>query len=201
MPTAELVYFTPDYMKILQMAAGNCYEKNVGPKGIEHIIQSGHLSVLEHCDAVFNVTCSVRVLGQITRHRHLHFTVKSSRGSTFDTDDIIIPEGLSDYWIERYLHITEYLLNNYQKGIDDGMALQDMAYLLPQGIQTKMTVSGNFRAWFEYLPKRLCARAMPEHRDLAKKICFELSTHIPEVFYRNMMPCENCNEESCEFHG
>jgi thymidylate synthase ThyX len=47
---------------------------------------------------------------------------------------------------------------------------QDLAYLLPQGTMTNMVVTGNFRAWYEYLPKRLCKRAMPEHRKVAEAI-------------------------------
>ena len=73
------------------------------------------------------------------------------------------------------------------------------AYLLPQGARTSIVVTGNFRAWFEYLPKRLCKRAMPEHRELADKIHKELATAVPEIFDRGFMNCANCTERSCNF--
>ena len=39
--------------------------------------------------------------------------------------------------------------------LDGGAAEQDAAYWLPQGAMTDIVVTGNFRAWYEYLPKRL----------------------------------------------
>ena len=87
----------------------------------------------------------------------------------------------------------------YQKALEEGVPEQDAAYLLPQGVRTSIVVTGNFRTWFEYLPKRLCRRAMPEHRELAEAIQKELAKAAPEIFNRTFMNCANCNERSCEF--
>jgi thymidylate synthase (FAD) len=76
---------------------------------------------------------------------------------------------------------------------------QDLAYLLPQGTMTNMVVTGNFRAWYEYLPKRLCKRAMPEHRKVAEAIHNLLAHYVPEVFDRNFLNCKNCTEKGCDF--
>ena len=144
MPKAELISITPDYMELLKTACSQPYGKDVTDKSVKKIIESGHLSVLEHCYASFLVKCSVRVLGQLTRHRHLSFTVKSARGSQFDT------------------------------------------FVNPN------TFEGE-------LPKRLCRRAMPEHRELAEQIHKELAKAAPEIFYRTFLNCINCIESSCEF--
>lgn len=201
MPTAKLITFTPNYMELMGQAAGQCYGNKVGKKGIDRIIKSGHLSVLEHCSASLEIECSVRVLGQITRHRHLSFTVKSTRGSTYGFDDIIIPTNLENYPLhaEKFDMVMTNNIIHYLEAIKDGVPLEDAAYILPQGIKTKMVVSGNFRAWFEYLPKRECKRALPEHRDLAGLIHGELARGIPEVFDRNFMGCKTCTEERCEY--
>lgn len=153
---------------------------------VKKIIDSGHLSVLEHCYASFDVQCSVRVLGQLTRHRHLSFTCKSARGSEVT---------------QMYDPIKEEVIPFVIPTVDAGkeMALQDAAYWLPQGAMTDIVVTGNFRAWFEYLPKRLCKRAMPEHRALAQAIYNELVLYVPKVFDRSFMNCENCRERSCDF--
>lgn len=205
MPTAKLVSITPNYMELLKLACSKPYGNDVSEKGIQHIINSGHLSVLEHCYASFEVECSVRVLGQLTRHRHLSFTVKSARGSNFDT--CVIPEGMrifaakhgvSKECIDSMVDKNP-MLHAYKECIADGLSEQDAAYFLPQGVKTSMVITGNFRAWFEYLPKRLCRRAMPEHRELAEAIQKELANAAPEIFDRNFMNCANCNERSCEF--
>lgn len=193
MPTAKLVSITPNYMELLKLACSKPYGNDVSEKGIQHIIKSGHLSVLEHCYASFEVECSVRVLGQLTRHRHLSFTCKSARGSKFDV--LELPHG--DFAV--FKDLSDVVMIPYQKALEEGVPEQDAAYLLPQGVRTSIVVTGNFRAWFEYLPKRLCRRAMPEHRELAEAIQKELAKAAPEIFNRTFMNCANCNERSCEF--
>lgn len=193
MPTAKLVSITPNYMELLKLACSKPYGNDVSEKGIQHIIKSGHLSVLEHCYASFEVECSVRVLGQLTRHRHLSFTCKSARGSKFDV--LELPHG--DFAV--FKDLDGVVMIPYQKALEEGVPEQDAAYLLPQGVRTSIVVTGNFRTWFEYLPKRLCRRAMPEHRELAEQIHKELAKAVPEVFDRGFMNCLNCNERSCEF--
>lgn len=205
MPTAELISITPNHMELLKKACSKPYGNDVSNKGIQHIISSGHLSVLEHCYASFEVECSVRVLGQLTRHRHLSFTCKSARGSAFDT--FIITDGMYDFAKKRGVpkEVVDSMIDGhpmlyaYKECIADGLAEQDAAYFLPQGVETSIVVTGNFRAWYEYLPKRLCKRAMPEHRELAELIHQELAKAAPEIFDRNFMGCSDCKEQSCSF--
>ena len=201
MPNAKLVSITPNYMELLMLACSKPYGNSVTAKGIKHILESGHLSVLEHCYASFEVTCSVRVLGQLTRHRHLSFTVKSARGSQFDKQ--IIPQGIYDFGAKNGVSKEKVdsidTLMGYREALKQGLDEQDAAYFLPQGVETSMVITGNFRAWFEYLPKRMCRRAMPEHRELAEAIQKELAKAVPEIFDRNFMNCARCTERSCEF--
>ena len=208
----KLVSFTPNYKELLMLACSKPYGKDVTMKGVKRIVESGHLSVLEHCYASFEVDCSVRVLGQLTRHRHLSFTVKSARGSEFD--EVVFPQEIADRsreffddegeWSEAMedfkRSVTRHLLEVYKDAIGDGLPHQDAAYALPQGVLTSMVVTGNLRAWYEYLPKRLCKRAMPEHRKVAEMIYAELKKAMPEIFDRDFMNCESCKEHSCEFH-
>lgn len=193
MPTVELISITPNYMELLKTACSKPYGNDVSDKGIQCIINSGHLSVLEHCYASFEVECSARVLGQLTRHRHLSFTCKSARGSTFNTMKFppTSPAVLRE--------LSSAALVPYNSALEAGVKEEDAAYLLPQGARTSIVVTGNFRAWYEYLPKRLCKRAMPEHRELAELIYQELAKAAPEIFDRNFMNCADCKEQSCSF--
>lgn len=197
MVSAKLLSVTPNYMELLKLACSKPYGNDVSDKGIQHIIDSGHLSVLEHCYASFEVECSVRVLGQLTRHRHLSFTCKSARGSKFDTLETPHFDFKTD--AATYDYLKSIALEPYNLALEAGMKEEAAAYLLPQGARTSIVVTGNFRAWFEYLPKRLCKRAMPEHRELADKIHKELATAVPEIFDRGFMNCANCTERSCDF--
>lgn len=193
MPTVDLISMTPNYMTLLQCACRQPYGKDVTEKSIKKIIESGHLSVLEHCYASFLVTCSVRVLGQLTRHRHLSFTCKSARGSRFDT--LVNP-----YTLGRVLLSSFNVGRSYNSALSDKDTKEEQAaYFLPQGVETSLVVTGNFRAWYEYMPKRLCKRAMPEHRKLAEMIQERLADAAPEIFDKNFMNCKNCTERSCDF--
>lgn len=193
MPTVDLISMTPNYMTLLQYACRQPYGKDVTEKSIKKIIESGHLSVLEHCYASFLVTCSVRVLGQLTRHRHLSFTCKSARGSRFDT--LVNP-----YTLERAPLSVFNVGRTYNYVLSDKDTKEEQAaYFLPQGVETSLVVTGNFRAWYEYLPKRLCKRAMPEHRELAMAIQKCLADAAPEIFDKSFMNCKHCTERSCDF--
>ena len=200
MPTVKLISITPNYEEVLKAACSKPYGKDVSMKTIvDHIIASGHLSVLEHCYASFEVECSVAVLGQLTRHRHLSFTCQSARGSKFN--ELVIPKPSPDkeHTQEELDNFTSLCLLPYQIALETGASFEEARYLLPQGVNTKLVVTGNFLAWYEYLPKRLCRRAMPEHRELAELIKQELGKTCPEIFDINLMNCGNCKERSCEF--
>lgn len=214
----KLVSFTPNYKDLLMLACSKPYGKDVTMKGVGRIIESGHLSVLEHCSASFELDESTRVLGQFTRHRHKSFTVKSARGSRFD--QMVIPQRIEDRIRDVIRAVSPHLTDEqvefavqkekermsrramqmYNDFLNEGIPHEDAAYFLPQGALTSKIVTGNLRAWYEYLPKRLCKRAMPEHRKVAEMIYAELKKAMPEIFDRNFMNCENCKEHSCEFH-
>lgn len=194
MPSVKLIAAPAFPMKILKTAAGQCYQKEATDKVIEHIVDAGHLSVLEHCYATFEVTCSLAVLLQLTRHRHLSFTVQSSRGSEltglYECEHEAINE-MNRLTMEAY-HLESKMKRTPQEVLQ---------YALPKAVEYKLVVSGNFRAWFEYLPKRLCKRASKEHRELAELILHALRANCPEVFLKCGTPCVTCKEKGCSYSG
>lgn len=194
MPSVKLIQVTKNPMEILKVAAGQCYQKEANDKVIEHIVEAGHLSVLEHCYATFEVTCSLAVLLQLTRHRHLSFTVQSSRGSELTS--------LYECGNEYVDNVNELVMVRYHHASKQKSAPQEvLQYMLPKAVEYKMVITGNFRAWFEYLPKRLCKRASKEHRDLAMRILQILHLICPEVFLKCGTPCTTCKEKGCSFSG
>lgn len=191
MPEAKLISMTPKPMEVLKTAAGMCYQKEATDKVIEHIIDAGHLSVLEHCYATFKVKCSIVVLMQLTRHRHLSFTCQSSRVTALD----------SYYSPDEKLSMPIYFEMNelYKEALQKGLSHEDAAYMIPKGAEYNLVVTGNFRAWFEYLPKRLCKRASKEHQKLARLIADQLYLKCPEVFGKMKLNCDHCKERGCNF--
>lgn len=206
MSKAKLItYSSPD---VIAHAMSNCYHSNCTVNSVVHSVKAGHHSILDHGFATFDLEMSVKCLGQFTRHVFLKPTVESSRGVDLTLN------GIYTYWdkptyvtneawdrflndLEHQLKLSAEVLNNEEY---EGIPLEYLSYTLPVGVMTKLTVTADYRAWFEYLPKRICKRASFEHRELAIDIYKELHRVFPEVFNLEMLGiCKNCDEPSCDF--
>lgn len=82
MPTAELISATHEPLELLKKAAGQCYQREATDATIKHIIEAGHLSVLEHAYASFEVSCSLTVLLQLTAPAFVFYRAEQP-GDTF----------------------------------------------------------------------------------------------------------------------
>lgn len=188
MGTVELVSITPNAMELFKKEAGVCYQKEATEAVIEKIRDMGHWSVFEHCQATFRLEISVACLLQITRHRHLSFTVQSSRNtelkSYYKTGNKVIDRTIEDE-MESYAAMLNLC------------GPEAALYCIPKAAMYEVYVTGNFRAWLEYLPKRMCLRAMKEHRDVAWKIKRILEKEYPLIFKGAFPNCAGCQDKKC----
>nr|DAW38537.1 MAG TPA: Thymidylate synthase complementing protein [Caudoviricetes sp.] len=188
-------------------AMSKCYGSNTTEKSLINACKAGHLSLLEHAYATFDIEMSQKCLAQITRHRQLSFTVKSTRGTDFSDGGYF--DSQEHDWGDVPHHtvvadcinkIIEKQIQEYQLLIQDGIPYQIAAYVLPLATNVTMTVTGNLRAWLEYLPKRLCKRASREHQAIAREIFRQLNKAYPDLFTLEILGmCEGCKETSCDF--
>lgn len=188
-------------------AMSKCYGSNTTEKSLINACKAGHLSLLEHAYATFDIEISQKCLAQITRHRQLSFTVKSTRGTDFSDGGYF--DSQEHDWGDIPHHtvvadcinkIIEKQIQEYQLLIQDGIPYQIAAYVLPLATNVTMTVTGNLRAWLEYLPKRLCKRASSEHQAIAREIFKQLNKAYPDLFTLEILGmCEGCKETSCDF--
>ncbi|MFI6495938.1 FAD-dependent thymidylate synthase [Nonomuraea typhae] len=158
---------------------------------LNHIIEAGHHSVLEHASATFSVTgVSRHLLGELTRHRHLSYSVESLRYCPPRraalhpgvAEDSYLVELMSEHWevsVETYNHVYERLLG---KGLAKKQAREIAAQWLPLSTATDLVVSGNLRAWRDVLLKRNDPAANREIRLLARLILAELRLFAPNSF-------------------
>ena len=188
-------------------AMSKCYGFNTTKNSLINACKAGHLSLLEHAYATFDIEMSQKCLAQITRHRQLSFTVKSTRGTDFSDGGYF--DSQEHDWGDIPHHtvvadcinkIIEKQIQEYQLLIQDGIPYQIAAYVLPLATNVTMTVTGNLRAWLEYLPKRLCKRASSEHQAIAREIFRQLNKAYPDLFTLEILGmCEGCKETSCDF--
>lgn len=171
-----------------------CRDKQCTEQTIDQCLMAKpipHLSVLEFCWFCFLVEgVSVKARIQQLRHRHFSTMERSTRSIDVGGHKTIVPpmitnrEGFKAHYKDSVAAYDVAL-------ILDG--LEDAAYLLPLGIETKFVLAGNGRVWFEYLQKRLCLEfVQTEHYLLAKELHKQLVKEIPQFKYAN--PCLNCKQ-------
>lgn len=158
---------------------------------LANILAQGHESVLEHSSVSFYVTgFSRNMLLELERHRHLSFSVISTRFVDASSMKVVIPpalrvegwdtlEPLNTHVVARYNQTVQTLLD---KGSTRKEAREAARYLLPGNLETKFVLTGNLRAYRDVLKKRWSQHADAEIRLLATEILAKLREHAPNVF-------------------
>lgn len=131
---------------------------------LKNIIDQGHFSVLEHSSVSFLVRgVSRALLTELTRHRHLSFSVVSQRYVDYSKTDPVIPPALENSPGRRvveaaykaslgaYEALVERLIEG---GYKRKQAREAARAVLPNAAPVDMVVTGNLRAWRDVLGKR-----------------------------------------------
>lgn len=190
--------------ELIEFAGRNCYQSWSRPNPatatnagyIKNIINQAHFSVLEHGSVTFLMEFSRAALAEITRHRHLSFSVLSQRFVEHREDDIEWPQSvrdlayddpeldtslmiLGDQIMGLYEDITEKMVAG---GATRKQAREAARSVLPEATYTTAVVSGNFRAWRDFLSKRHHEAADAELQQIAELVLNDLRQIAPSVF-------------------
>lgn len=164
---------------------------------IAHIIENQDFSVMEHASATVYVTGASRAFShQMIRHRHFSYSQLSQRYVDESRDDDFITPKVVDDNDEAYSHYERAFWTAqaaYASIVDELMAegltrkqARDAArYILPNGQETRMAITGNHRAWREFFTKRRSDRASDEIHDFADK-AFRLMKGLAPHCYQDM---------------
>jgi len=204
-----LLSYTPSPQAVIYAAARQCYSsrdaqqiyqerEKISPqkieKIVEYLIKKGHLSPLEHVSFTFSIrgisrTCS----HQLVRHRIASFSQQSQRYVDMQDFKFIVPPLISKnkeaeqvfletvkYIKDRYLQLKEILEKD--KNLDKEKLNEDLRFILPQAVETKIVVTMNVRELFHFFSERLCYRAQWEIRLLANKMLALCKEVLPSVF-------------------
>lgn len=194
---------------ILAEAAGRiCYnsfhlpnEKTATNQGyLANIKAQQHYTVLEHASFTFLLqNVSRALLGELTRHRHHSFSVRSQRYCDESNSDWVVPPVLLQYQgddrvknaIIEYTKLQVRARNVYdliQQSLEDvgetnRKTRNDAArYALPEGTVTELYVTSNGNGWIQFLSKRDNPHAAEEIRILAGKMSQRLKEYSPNIF-------------------
>lgn len=230
---------------LVEFAGRACYQSWTKPNPatatnagyLAHILEVGHLSVLEHGTVTFYLTGVSRSLThELVRHRHFSYSQLSQRYVSSHGDTVCracgglvqrendparwrcdrcrtltgshgvqhLPSVVEPGLIARYpeLHklfedavasaqeAYEALVAGLERAIPDGqpttqrrkLIRQAARAVLPNATETRIVVTGNYRAWRHFVALRATEHADTEIREAALAILRELQRIAPSVF-------------------
>src|SRR5947208_10245068 len=167
---------------------------------IEHIIDVGHLSVLEHGSVSFYITGISRSLThELIRHRHFSYSQLSQRyvperNAAFVEPDVIANDPVLhaqflaaaqasvDAYTELLAGLEEKFADVPSATLRRKQARQAARAVLPNATETRIVVTGNYRAWRHFVAMRATEHADVEIRELAVECLRQLQKVATNVF-------------------
>jgi thymidylate synthase (FAD) len=191
---------------LAEVAGRLCYMSFAKPRPggnktyLDHILEVGHGSVLEHAVWNFIFTGVSRTLThELVRHRHLSYSQLSQRyvdesvAEYVEPDCIAANAELHRLWLDAvahshqaYMKLTEKLLETFQDEPDRTLrrklARQAARSVLPNATETKIFVSANARALRHFIELRGSRHAEVEIRKLAIQVLRIMQQEAPHLF-------------------
>jgi thymidylate synthase (FAD) len=197
---------------LVEFAGRACYQSWSKPNHktatnagyLRHIIDVGHFSVLEHASVSFYISgISRSCTHELIRHRHFSYSQLSQRYVPENESQIVVPPGIEDdEELRRILYEAadasratySELLDKLEAKFATGQptekvnvlrrkqARQAARAVLPNATETRIVVTGNYRAWRHFIAMRASEHADIEIRRLAIA-CLRLLVGVaPAVF-------------------
>ncbi len=197
---------------LVEFAGRACYQSWSKPNPrtatnagyLRHIIDVGHFSVLEHATVSFYITGVSRACThELIRHRHFSYSQLSQRYVPEHDSQVVLPPGMEDD--QELQHIftaaadasratySELLARLEAKFMGDEpgerlgalrrkQARQAARAVLPNATETRIVVTGNYRAWRHFIAMRASEQADVEIRRLAIACLRQLVGVAPQAF-------------------
>jgi len=209
-PPADVPWSTDadDGPALVEFAGRACYQSWSKPNPrtatnasyIRHIIDVGHFSVLEHASVSFYITGICRsCTHELIRHRHLSYSQLSQRYVPENEAQVVVPPGLEDdpelrqilleaadasraAYVELLDRLEAKFADQPNAVLRRKQARQAARAVLPNDTETRIVVTGNYRAWRHFIAMRASEHADVEIRRLAIACLRELVQVAPSVF-------------------
>jgi thymidylate synthase (FAD) len=167
---------------------------------LAHILDVGHLSVLEHGTVTFYFTgVSRSFTHELIRHRHFSYSQLSQRyvperNAAMVEPDVIAEDPelhkkfveASEAAVQAYTELLEGLEKRFadvpSATLRRKQARQAARSVLPNATETRIVVTGNYRAWRHFIAMRASEHADVEIRTLAVECLRQLKGVAPNVF-------------------
>ena len=167
-------------------------------KILRMIVDNDYSSALEHISFSFDVSeISIALSRELLEHRIASHTARSTRYQEETDFGYYIPkefESKSEAK-KRYEDAMKNLAETYSDLREMGVSRESSRHILPMAAHTNYIWTINARSLINFLGLRLCVRAAPEMRELAKK-AYEIAVEkYPAVF--DNIDCRGWNMAAC----
>jgi len=201
----KLIGFTPNPEKLPALAAKLTHSK-IKPeelekssdrelKGIlEHVMNLGHTSVIEHTCFTFAISDVSRSLThQLVRHRIASYAQQSQRYVNLSEPCYVTPPTIkkNKKMREAYDETMRNIWEQYNKLLRLGIPAEDSRYVLPNATCTNIIVTMNARSLLNFFELRCCLHAQWEIRQLANKMLREVKKVAPIIFKKAGPACKS----------
>ena len=170
----KVIDYTKNPLSLMGECASFCWDSKPSAQiGID-CIDSGHGRVLEFADITLEISgYSARVIREI--YTHIAGTSRlqaSTRYIKYGEFDYITPNSIAKNLEANaiYENIMFFIQNAYKKLEDLGIPKEDIANVLPLGMESKMVLKINARAVLHMAEVRECTRAYWEFRKFMKEL-------------------------------
>ncbi len=193
---------------LVEFAGRACYQSwsKPNPKTatnagyLRHIIEVGHFSVLEHASVSFYITgISRSCTHELIRHRHFSYSQLSQRYVPEKASRVVVPPGVEDdpelqqilteaadasraTYAELLAKLEASFAGEPNAVLRRKQARQAARAVLPNATETRIVVTGNYRAWRHFIAVRASEHADVEIRRLAIACLRQLVDVAPAVF-------------------
>ncbi|MDG4823673.1 FAD-dependent thymidylate synthase [Asanoa sp. WMMD1127] len=167
---------------------------------LAHILEVGHLSVLEHGSVTFYLSgVSRSFTHELIRHRHFSYSQLSQRYVPGRDAAMVEPEVIAsdpdlhktfveaaEASVRAYNELLEGLEHKFADEANGTLrrkqARQAARAVLPNAAETRIVVTGNYRAWRHFVALRATEAADVEIREVAVECLRQLQRVAPNVF-------------------
>lgn len=193
---------------LIEFAGRACYESWDKPNPrtatnagyLRHVLEVGHTSLFEHATATFYITgISRSCTHELIRHRHFSYSQLSQRFVPEHDANVVAPPAirgdaeLEELFVQAtdasraaYAELLERLEEKFA-GVPNAIlrrkqARQAARAVLPNATETRIVVTGNYRAWRHFIGMRATEHADVEIRQLAVECLRRLTELAPTAF-------------------
>lgn len=157
------------------------------------LFDQGHWSIAEHASVTLHITGVSRAfLTELTRHRHLSFSVQSQRFVDESDCNVVMPPAIRDAEDPSIRTAWRYDMSEAVSNYTDHVHLLDhlprkqareaARSVLPNAVETRLIVTGNVRAWANIITLRAASGADREMQEVTRLILEALRPVAPSIF-------------------